>query len=381
MPVRATPMTQNIETAIEKTTAQRATRTVFALRFSWRGRDCEIVMKTPDRMLLEDALLPKARPQWRFFGAGALAQAMIVAAAVSIPLLFPDQIISLRNYVATALIPTPTVKAWKPQPSRPTKPIAQRTEAPPTFSAFRPAIPAPVATVPAIKPKTEIVRRDDTPDLSKLLPESAPSLPLGSSAIPNLKKPREEVQTGGFGDPNATPETGKVRRMPNIAPLGNYDLPPGSGMGNGTGGTKGTPGVVASAGFGNGVAVSGKAAGAGAVRQGLFSDARATGASPKLTKLPESPRRAKPVEVLFKPKPTYTDAARSRKIEGEVLLEVLFSASGQIRILQIVQGLGYGLDDAAEAAARQIRFRPAENEEGLAIDTTAVVHVVFQLAY
>jgi hypothetical protein len=42
--------------------------------------------------------------------------------------------------------------------------------------------------------------------------------------------------------------------------------------------------------------------------------------------------------------------------------------------------MGHGLDEAAIAAANKIRFRPAQRN-GQPMDSTAVVHVVFQLAY
>jgi len=86
------------------------------------------------------------------------------------------------------------------------------------------------------------------------------------------------------------------------------------------------------------------------------------------------------VEVLSKPRPAYTDDARRQRIEGEVLLEVLFAASGQVRVLRIVRSLSDGLDDNAVAAAEAIRFRPAERA-GIAADSTAIVHIVFQLAF
>lgn len=88
----------------------------------------------------------------------------------------------------------------------------------------------------------------------------------------------------------------------------------------------------------------------------------------------------RPVEILSRPKPVYSEEARGRRIEGEVLLQVLFAASGQVRVLTTVRGLGYGLDENALAAAEAIRFRPAERA-GVAADSTAVVHIVFQLAY
>ena len=86
------------------------------------------------------------------------------------------------------------------------------------------------------------------------------------------------------------------------------------------------------------------------------------------------------VEILSKPRPAYTDDARRQRIEGEVLLEILFAASAQVRVLRIVRGLNDGLDKNAIAAAEAIRFRPAERA-GIAADSTAIVHIVFQLAF
>jgi TonB family protein len=93
------------------------------------------------------------------------------------------------------------------------------------------------------------------------------------------------------------------------------------------------------------------------------------------TTLPTSP-----VEITYKPNPVYTDEARNLKLEGEVLLEVNFTANGQLHVNRVVRGLGHGLDEAAVAAANKMRFKPALRN-GQAIDSTAVVHVVFQLAY
>jgi TonB family protein len=205
-------------------------------------------------------------------------------------------------------------------------------------------------------------------------------LSLGSSAVPTLRKPREAVQTGGFGDPNGVPANGKIDRNPNITQLGAYDMPAGAGYGNGTGGAKGTRGVVASTGFGNGVAVGGPGGGShGSVQQGVFADEHAAAPTPKV-KQTAAVSNTKTVEILFKPKPIYTDEARTKKIEGDVLLQVVFTASGEVRVERVVQGLGYGLDQSAEAAARQIRFRPAL-QEGQPVDFSAIVHIEFELAY
>ncbi|MBV9296684.1 MAG: energy transducer TonB, partial [Acidobacteriaceae bacterium] len=85
-----------------------------------------------------------------------------------------------------------------------------------------------------------------------------------------------------------------------------------------------------------------------------------------------------PVEILFKPKPVYTDEARNLKLEGRVSLEVVFLASGSIRILRVLHGLGHGLDQAAETAAMQVRFRPA-TRAGAPVDTNATIYITFEL--
>ncbi len=86
------------------------------------------------------------------------------------------------------------------------------------------------------------------------------------------------------------------------------------------------------------------------------------------------------VEITFKPRPDYTEEARRRRIEGEVILEVTFDASGKVRVLRVVKGLGAGLDENAIQAASRIRFKPA-SEGGHPIDCTAIARITFQLAY
>lgn len=113
--------------------------------------------------------------------------------------------------------------------------------------------------------------------------------------------------------------------------------------------------------------------------RGRFGDASAAApATPNRGVPPASP--ITPVEILSKPRPAYTEEARSLRIQGEVLLQVLFEASGEVRIDRVVRGLGHGLDESAMAAARGIRFHPARRE-GLAVDFEATVHIVFELAY
>jgi TonB family protein len=86
------------------------------------------------------------------------------------------------------------------------------------------------------------------------------------------------------------------------------------------------------------------------------------------------------IVILSKPNPLYTEEARRLGIEGEVLVDVVFLASGQVKVEGVSKGLGHGLDEAALRAAQQIRFKPAL-QEGHAVDFPATVHIVFQIAY
>ena len=86
-----------------------------------------------------------------------------------------------------------------------------------------------------------------------------------------------------------------------------------------------------------------------------------------------------PVEIEFKPAPEYSAEARAAGIEGDVLLEIEFSAAGVVRVLRVIDGLGYGLDAVAVRAAEQMRFTPAMRN-GQRVDTRAVVSIMFRLA-
>jgi TonB family protein len=181
------------------------------------------------------------------------------------------------------------------------------------------------------------------------------------------------IKTGGFGDPNGVPPAASSSNRPaTVQNAGSFDLP--SGQGSGPARAKG----VASAGFGSPAAV-----GVGApVRGAVPADAGfgefavpARGVPVARTAAPVET----PVEITFKPKPLYTPEARDKKIEGEVQLEVSFDSSGQIHVLRVLHGLGFGLDENARIAAGQIRFRPA-TRNGSPVDVTGIVHIVFELS-
>ncbi len=341
-------------------------------------------------------LLEDGKSRASFFSAGFGLECLALLIVIWIPALLPQKLDLYKGFAVTPIM-APPVTPWKPQPAALKKPVPVHERIVPkeipalkqkpievAVVKAKPQVMTPVFTSPIAKPATghRNTPRPEAPELVARYMDAKPTS-LGSSAVPTIRKPREDVQTGGFGDPNGVPANGRTDKRQNIAQLGSYDLPPGPGYGNGSGGSKGAKGVIASAGFGNGVAVGGTGGQSGggqrAVKQGVFQDEK-SGNEPKVKNTAATTPNTEPVEILFKPKPVYTDQARQKKIEGEVLLEVVFTSSSEVRVLRVIRGLGYGLDETAQAAARQIRFRPAR-ADGQPADFTATVHIRFELAY
>jgi protein TonB len=62
--------------------------------------------------------------------------------------------------------------------------------------------------------------------------------------------------------------------------------------------------------------------------------------------------------LLSQIEPEYTDAARKARAMGRVTLRGIVQTNGIMTDIQIVEGLGFGLDENAIAAVQQWRFRP-----------------------
>jgi len=336
------------------------------------------------------SLLPQRRPPWKEFVLSTGVQGLAVLIAVWVLMLRLQVLVPTRDYHFVELVSTPPPVNHVPAPVRVIEP-------PPVVAEVKLPLPETLRVVaPQVKPK---VRQEDPPTPPKIeiankivpLQPVTPVIPrqlvktnvfsTGSSETPIIAKAPQQVQTGGFGDPKGVPERSNDREPVNIARLGSFDAPSGPGAGNGTAGSKGARGVVASAGFGNGVATGDNSGSAntsgGTVRQAGFGDAESV--APARSKPAETVVKMTPAEILAKPTPVYTDEAKKLRIEGEVLLEVVFESSGKLRVVRVVRGLGHGLDEAAIRAAEQIRFKPAVRD-GQPADSNGVLHVVFQLA-
>lgn len=332
------------------------------------------------------SMLPKRRTPWTEFVLSYGAQAIAVAILVWVPVLHPEVMAGpKRDQLAIQLVPTPVPVNHEPQRQLP-KPVlvAKLDSDPPALHLSAPAPrPKPVvedAPAPAVKIAE---KKLELPPAPAAVPKQIVRTNLfstGSSAPQTIDHPVQQVQTGGFGDPNGVPAKSNPGKAVNIAQAGGFDMPSGPGVGNGTGGSNGVRGVVASAGFGGGVATpDSRTTSKGTVRSAGFGDAD-VGAPPTVQSRPAAVTpKIIPAEIISKPTPVYTDEARQRKIEGEVLLEVVLEATGKLHVVRVVRGLGYGLDDAAVRAAEQIRFKPAMRD-GQPSDSTAVVHIIFQLA-
>src|SRR3984957_4157573 len=334
-------------------------------------------------------LLPERKVNKRALAAAYGVVLLLLLIVINIGLLFPQKL-QLVTYHVTELIPTP---ALRPEPEPVKKPDVKVQKLlpvvkAPVFEQPKLIVPREVrheAPQPVEAPKV-VVNEFKAPELKMTAGGARPQLVHtgdfgGSSQTPTVNVAVQKVQTGGFGDPNGLKGEGKQGAKLYAAQAGGFDMPVGPGQGNGTGGAKGIKGTVASADFGNGVATGGKgdgrSNGQGVATGGFGAQTVARGTGPKLA---QTGLGTTPVEITFKPNPVYTDEARNLRLEGEVLLEVQFLATGQLHVNRVVRGLGHGLDEAAIAAANKIRFKPA-TQGGQPIDSTAVVHVVFQMAY
>jgi TonB family protein len=320
---------------------------------------------------------PFAAPQsrWKALLMGWGIQVNLVLAVVVINVMFPQQVQQIKKYVVTSLVVPVEPVVTEAQPVNPqlrvrikSSPALPTLESPPVAKLLVPSParrikePEPEIRTPEIKVETTI------PSLPKL-----PNAPLANvvatntfaqptNAMPTTSRPAAQVQTGGFGDPNGIPATGDGKHAVNVAAKGNAGLPSGLGLGNGFDGSNGTAGVGI---VGNGVVqASGFDKHAAAPMRKVEVAATTSSSVP---------------EIISKPKPNYTEEGRKAKVEGEVRLEVLFGTNGQARVVRVLQGLGYGLDEQAVRAAEQIEFRPAQHE-GHAVDSTFVVHIIFELA-
>jgi len=325
---------------------------------------------------------------------GLLCNVLMIVTGILVGMLFPQELpIAHHRFLAWVPFLTPREKPVVRRPREVARVIIPKLTPPevpklvaprladPAIPKTRPTIAAlPAPPVPASAPPMSL----PNPPSKKVEITIQKGLFGGAPKPVTTKRPAEQVQTGGFGSPQGLPGHAHGDNPGNIPVLGSFGLPDGPGKGNGTGGAQGIPGVVASAGFGNRMAGGGDGHNGGgqgepSVNLGGFTKAEPVAPAPTQAHHEAPAENFQPAEIISKPAPVYTEEARRLGIQGEVTLSVVFQASGTLRIIAVVKSLGHGLDQAAEQAAAQIRFKPAMRS-GQPADFPANLRIQFRLA-
>jgi len=346
------------------------------------------------------ALLPDGESRMKRVGISAILQIVFVGFILIIPLVFPQQMKTALKYSYTE-IAQPITEIPVAPPPKPPKIV--KTETPPptpppveaklnpvqphiflTPKVIQPKVRSVDAKAPELNPVFETAKVDTTQPNQPKRPKQevkVGTMSSGNATPATVKAPVEKVQTGGFGDPNGLPGKGNPNAHLIVNASGLNTLPNGPGYGNGTGGDKGIRGTVASTGFGNGTANPPPGGGKrGTVQAGGFGDESVAAAEAPKKKAANNGPADTAVTILDKPRPEYTAEGRSLRLEGDVVLDVVFLASGHVQVNRVASGLGHGLDESASKAAQQIKFKPALRE-GQPVDYPARVRIEFRLAY
>jgi TonB family protein len=85
----------------------------------------------------------------------------------------------------------------------------------------------------------------------------------------------------------------------------------------------------------------------------------------------------KPPEFLNRVKPDYTEEATRADITATVEANVVFKADGEVGEVEIVRWAGFGLDESAARAIRQLKFKPATRNDN-AINARALIRYNFR---
>jgi len=85
-----------------------------------------------------------------------------------------------------------------------------------------------------------------------------------------------------------------------------------------------------------------------------------------------------PPQPIKTVQPIYTHDALEKRVEGEVILEVIILAEGKIGPVRVLRGLGAGLNEKAIECVRQWRFLPGKLQ-GKPVDVVAEIAVEFNL--
>jgi periplasmic protein TonB len=86
-----------------------------------------------------------------------------------------------------------------------------------------------------------------------------------------------------------------------------------------------------------------------------------------------------PMVCVYCPEPKYTEEARKAKLQGKILLQVLVGVDGRPVRIQVLQGLGMGLDESAIEVLRTWRFSPARDAGKRPVRAWVTIETHFRL--
>jgi TonB family protein len=215
------------------------------------------------------------------------------------------------------------IKLIKRTPSPVPEPVRRRPPPPPPPIPQRPPPPPPV----------------EPPRIEPLITEPPKPIPPPVVQAPVVPQPTDPVDMPGL--------------------VANRNAPPTPSAGPGTGGGTGTGrGTGVGEGAGSGIGPGhGGGTGGGPYQPG-------TGISPPI--------------LVREVRPNYTDEARRRAIEGDVVLEIVVRRDGTVGDVHVKRSLGAGLEQRAIDAVRQWRFSPSKRQ-GSPVDVVVEVSVEFKL--
>ena len=192
-------------------------------------------------------------------------------------------------------------------------------------------------------------------------PPVNPSLPTPVTVQVDPLLVRVDPRDIPYGLPNSTSTT------PSSGPG------KGGGMGEGTGGGMGTgegPGV--------GPGRGGNTGGGDRRDGGAGPGGPGGGGGVDYTRIFRHDEVSARAVITFKPEPGFTEEARRNNVTGTVRLRAILHANGAVTNVSIVKGLPDGLTEKAIAAARQIKFRPAQ-KDGRAVSQYVVLEYNFNI--
>jgi TonB family protein len=360
------------------------------------------VPRTRERREREGAtfgLLPEPEGRNKSFAVSFAINGSVVALVLILSIFFVRKTVVEPKAENVMLLP---IQKVKPIPPKMPKPIHIVPPTPDLLNRIAPKFTyRPAPTQP--QPKLASVRMNNlnAPVLPPYRPNAValppqPKVGLFHASIPTAvanNMGRTSTKTGGFGDPAGVHPNPSANRTPNIAAVGSFTQAVGAASGSGAArkgkvggvdfgsgyanGVRGGTGHVAMAGLSDGIAQGNGNRPQGQVKTSGFQSNNGTAVVPK--RQTASNANVTNVEVISHPKPVYTPEAKHLKIQGDVVLEVRFSANGTVHVLRVVRGLGHGLDQQAIRVAEQTHFKPA-TKDGKPVDMTTYYRIDFQLA-